>query len=85
MPMARLRSRGSEKMFRISPRVDGIRVAPATPSRARATITVSGLVAQAVRTETAPKAVAPSRSSFLRPIRSPREPMETSRPAMTKE
>ena len=43
MPTARLRSLGSWKMLRISASVDGIRVAPATPSSARATIIMSGL------------------------------------------
>ncbi len=45
MPTARLRSLGSWKMLRIRARVDGISVAPAMPSRARATIISSGLVA----------------------------------------
>lgn len=85
MPMARLRSRGSWNRLRIRARVDGIRVAPATPSSARATIIISGVVAYALSTETAPNATAPISSSFLRPIRSPRLPIETSRPAMTKE
>ncbi len=45
MPTARLRSLGSWKRLRISARVDGISVAPATPSRARAAIIISGLLA----------------------------------------
>lgn len=45
MPMARLRSRGSWKRLRIRASVAGIRVAPATPSSARATISISGVVA----------------------------------------
>ncbi len=45
MPTARLRSRGSWKMLRIRARVAGIRVAPATPSSARARIMSSGVVA----------------------------------------
>ncbi|CAM5260716.1 hypothetical protein SCYAM73S_05022 [Streptomyces cyaneofuscatus] len=85
IPMARLRSRGSWKRLRIRARVDGIRVAPATPSSARATIIISGVVAYALSTETPPNATAPISSSFLRPMRSPREPIETRRPAMTKE
>ena len=42
-------------------------------------------VAYAVSTETPPNAVAPISSSFLRPMRSPRLPIETRRPAMTNE
>lgn len=56
-----------------------------TPSSARARIIISGLLAYAFSTETAPNAVAPLSSSFLRPMRSPRLPMETRSPAMTNE
>ncbi|GAA0239834.1 hypothetical protein GCM10009527_040620 [Actinomadura nitritigenes] len=45
IPMAMERSRASVKMFRISASVDGIRVAPATPIRARAAMSSSGPVA----------------------------------------
>lgn len=45
IPTARLRSFGSWKMLRISARVEGISVAPATPSRALAAIIISGLLA----------------------------------------
>lgn len=38
-------------MFRISDRAEGARQAPATPSRARLTISISGDCAYAVRTE----------------------------------
>ncbi len=86
MPMARLRSRGSWKRLRMRASVAGIRgTAPATPSSARARIIISGVVAYALSTDIAPNAVAPISSSFLRPMRSPRLPMETSRPAMTNE
>lgn len=85
MPMASERSRGSLKRLRIRARVDGIKVAPATPSSARARIIISGLFAYALSTETAPNAVAPVSNSFLRPMRSPRLPMETRSPAMTNE
>ncbi len=76
---------GSWKRLRISARVDGISVAPATPWSARARIIISGVVAYAASTDIAPKPTEPISSSFLRPMRSPRLPMETSRPAMTKE
>lgn len=45
IPMARLRSRGSWKRLRISARVEGINVAPATPSSARAAIIIPGVCA----------------------------------------
>ncbi|MDF9812180.1 hypothetical protein M2266_001411 [Streptomyces sp. SPB162] len=84
-PIAKLRSRGSVKRLRISARVDGIKVAPATPIRARAMISVSGVCAYAASTDSPPNAAEPMSSSFLRPTRSPRLPIETSRPAMTNE
>jgi len=68
-------------MLRISDRVEGARVAPATPSRARAAISISGVVENAASTEATPNAAAPASSSRRRPIRSPRVPMVTSDPA----
>ena len=68
-------------MLRISDRVDGARVAPATPSRARAAISISALVENAASTEATPKPAAPISSSRRRPIRSPRVPMVISDPA----
>ena len=72
---------GSANMLRISDRVDGARVAPATPSRARVAISISALVENAASTEVAPKAAAPISSSLRRPMRSPRVPMVISDPA----
>jgi hypothetical protein len=68
-------------MLRISDSVDGARVAPATPSSARAAISCSALVANAATIEAIPKAAAPSSSSRRRPIRSPRVPIVISNPA----
>ena len=68
-------------MLRISDRVEGARVAPATPSRARAAISMPALGENAASTEAAPKAAAPASSSRRRPIRSPRVPMVTRDPA----
>ena len=65
--------------------VDGMIVAPATPSRARATISQPADGANAASREAAPKPEAPMSSSFLRPIRSPSVPMVTSRPPSTNE
>ena len=71
-------------MFRISDRVEGIRAAPEIPSRARVTMSISGLVEYAAATEATPKAAAPVRRSLRRPIRSPRVPMVMRNPAIMK-
>jgi hypothetical protein len=68
-------------MWKMSDRVDGARVAPATPSRARATIRVSAVGAKAASTETTPNAAAPMSRSRRRPMRSPRVPMVMREPA----
>ncbi len=65
----------------ISAIVDGTIVEPATPSSARAAISISGLVEYAARTEASVNPAAPASSSRRRPIRSPRVPIVTSRPA----
>jgi len=80
-PMAIERSLGSWNMWKISDRVEGARVAPATPSRARLTISDSAVGENAAPSDTNPKAVAPISSSLRRPIRSPRVPMVISDPA----
>jgi hypothetical protein len=79
--MAVERCRGSGNMLKISDSVDGARVAPATPSSARAAISIPGLVDRAASTETTPKAAAPPSSSRRRPMRSPRVPMVIRNPA----
>jgi hypothetical protein len=80
--IAVVRSRGSSNMVRISDSVEGISVAPATPSRARAAISSSGVGANAAPTDTTPNAAAPTSSSRRRPVRSPRVPMVSRRPAI---
>ena len=75
---------GSANIVRISDSVDGISVAPATPSSARAAISIAALVENAASTETAPNAAPPISSSRRRPIRSPSVPMVTSAPAIRK-
>ena len=81
--MAVVRCLWSWNMLKISDSVDGARVAPAMPSRARLTISrISGVVENAASTETAPKAAAPISSSRRRPIRSPSVPMVTRSPAI---
>ena len=84
MPIAVVRWRGSSNMLRISASVDGASVAPATPSRARETISISALVENAASTEVAPKAAPPISSRRRRPMRSPSRPMVISRPATRK-
>jgi hypothetical protein len=81
MPMATARWRGSTNMLRISPSVDGSKVAPATPSRARVAMSISALAAKAASTEAALNAAAPANSSRRRPILSPRVPIVIRHPA----
>ena len=83
-PIANVRSAGCSNMLRISDRVDGASVAPATPSSARAAISISALVESAATSEASPKAPAPIRSRRRRPIRSPSVPMVISNPATRK-
>jgi hypothetical protein len=74
-PIAIVRCRGSSNIVRISDSVEGISVAPATPSRARAAMSIPGLVENAASTE-APANVAPPISSRRRrPILSPSVPI----------
>ena len=80
-PIAIDRCFGSWNMWKISDSVDGASVAPASPSSARLTISISALVEKAASTETAPNAAAPISSSRRRPIRSPSVPIVTSEPA----
>ncbi len=84
IPIAKVRWPASWNMLRISDRVDGISVAPATPSTARVAISISALVENAASTDATPKAAAPISSSRRRPIRSPRVPMVISDPAIRK-
>lgn len=83
--IARVRWRASRNMPRMSDRVEGMRVAPATPSRARAAISTSGEGEKAAIAEATPKPREPVRSSRLRPIRSATLPIVTSSPASAKE
>jgi hypothetical protein len=72
-------------MLRINAIVDGISVAPATPSSARAAISMAGVVAYAASTEVTPNPVAPISSSRRRPMRSPSVPIVTRKPASMNE
>jgi hypothetical protein len=83
-PIAKVRSWGSANMFRIRESVEGASVAPATPSSARAAISISALVESAASTEEAPNAAAPIRSKRRRPILSPNVPIVISNPATRK-
>ena len=79
--MATVRCWPSWNMLRMSDRVEGARVAPATPRSARAAMSVPALLENAATTDAAPNAAAPIRRSFRRPIRSPRVPIVMSEPA----
>jgi hypothetical protein len=69
-------------MLLISDSVDGASVAAATPSSARAAISISALVEKAARTDAAPKPAAPISSRRRRPMRSPSLPIVISSPAI---
>ena len=73
----------SWNMLRISARVEGISVAPATPRIARAAISISALPEYAARAEAAPNPTAPIISSRRRPTRSPSAPIVIRNPAST--
>ena len=79
--MATRRSRSWAKMLRMSESVEGMRVAPKTPSSARARMSISAEVENAASRDAAPKPAAPMMSSRRRPSRSPRLPIATSSPA----
>ena len=57
--MAAERWPGSRNMLKISDRVDGASVAPATPISARLAISISALIENAASSEATPKAAAP--------------------------
>ncbi len=81
MAIAVRRSIGSLKMLRSRESVAGMSMAPKTPSRVRAAISCPASVAKAASPETRAKPTAPVSSTLRRPMRSPSEPMGTSRPA----
>ena len=62
-------------MFRMSAREDGASVAPATPNRARAAISIPGLVENAAISDASANTPAPISSSRRRPTRSPTVPI----------
>lgn len=69
------------KTRRTSDSADGISVAPATPSSARAAISSSALGAYAVTADAAANSAVPISSSRRWPMRSPTAPIVTSSPA----
>ena len=75
---------GSRNMLRINERVEGARVADATPRIARAAISMGAVNENAASTEAAPNATAPISSSRRRPIRSPNVPIVMSDPPTRK-
>ena len=85
MAMASVRDEASVKMLRISDNVEGISIAPNTPSAARAATRYSAVGANAAAADTAANPVAPMISIRRRPTRSPRLPIMTSSAASTSE
>jgi hypothetical protein len=75
---------GSWNMVLISARVEGISVAPASPMRARLTMSISGLTENAASVEAAANATPPTSSRRRLPMRSPSVPIVTRKLAMTK-
>ena len=84
MPMAFCRSWECGKRVVIIDRVEGARVAAASPMKARAAIIMGALSDRAAISEAVPKAKAPHSRSRRRPIRSPNTPIGISAAARTK-
>jgi hypothetical protein len=83
-PIANVRWPGSSNRLRIRESVEGAIVAPAIPSSARETISISGLVEKAVRSEARANAAAPMSRRRRRPMRSPSVPIVIRSPATMK-
>ena len=73
------RGSGNSSVTRAS--ADGMSVAPAIPSAARAAMSSSGVGANAAASDATPNAAAPTSRSRRRPMRSPSVPMVTRKPA----
>ena len=82
-PIARVRS-APLKMLVVIERVAGMISAPPTPISARAAMSRLAEPDQAAQSEPAPKRSRPAVSARLRPKRSPRLPVVSSRPAKTR-
>jgi hypothetical protein len=82
--MAIVRCCGSRNMLRMSDKVPGAMVAPASPSSARVAINMPELLLKAAITEATANASAPIISSRRRPMRSPSVPMVINDPATRK-
>lgn len=74
----------SRNIVRSSENSEGIRVAPAMPSRARAMMSICALTEKAATTDIAAKAAEPISISLRGPTLSPRRPMVTRNPAIRK-
>ncbi len=85
MAMALVRSRASGNRLRMIDSVEGMIVAPATPSSTRAAISVPALGEKAASAEAIPNAAVPMSSTFFRPKRSAMVPAGTSSPARVSE
>ena len=83
--MAVVRWRASGKTLRMRESVEGMIVAPPTPSRARAAMRAPALGAKAAMMLAIPKPRVPMSRRRRRPMRSATLPMVTRRPASVKE
>ena len=79
-PIAFACSRGSGNIVTIMPRMTADAMAPPTPCRKRAAISISWFCARPHRTEDAVKTARPARNMPRREIRSPSRPASRSRP-----
>ncbi len=83
MPIALPRSRGSRNTLVRIDSVDGMIIAPPMPMKARVRIRPSAVLCIAEAAEPMPNRTMPIVSRRLRPKRSPRLPVVSSRPANT--
>lgn len=85
IPSAVARSLGSVNRVRIMDSVDGMIIAPPTPSSALSATRAAGSFAHTTATDAAPNSAKPLISIFLRPQRSPRALIVTSSPETASE
>ncbi|MDT4860931.1 hypothetical protein FQZ97_955150 [compost metagenome] len=83
MAMARLRSRSSLKVRRISASVAGIMAAAPTANKARAAISICAVGEKAAARDATPNTTRPPRNIRRWPKRSPRVPAPNNNPAIT--
>ena len=85
IPRAKLRCFSSKNVCRKPDKVAGISIAAPKANKAREAISISALLEKAAHKEATAKIAAPINISRLKPIRSPKAPIGSIRPAITKE